>query len=385
MAIDFVAGDLNVTQIKVVGCGGGGNNAVNTMVSAGLKGVEFIAINTDKQALLTSEADVKIQIGEKITKGLGAGANPEIGAKAAEESLEEISQVLKGADMVFVTAGMGGGTGTGSAPVVAKLAREMGILTVGVVTKPFSFEGQLRAKNAASGIENLKDSVDTLITIPNDKLFDIAQKNTSLTDAFGVANDILRQGVQSISDIITGHGFINLDFADVKTIMKDSGYAHMGIGRAKGDNRAEDAALAAINSPILETSIDGARGVLLKISGSSLGILEVRQAAELIQQYVDPSANIIFGATMDETLGEEIEITVIATGFDTKKGPKIGSGFGLDKKPGVAPTGQYVRPESEGSSIFDKIKQENAEKESAKAEEADDEYEIPNFLKWNKN
>ena len=200
-----------------------------------------------------------------------------------------------------------------------------------------------------------------------------------------MANDILRQGVQSISDIITGHGFINLDFADVKTIMKDSGYAHMGIGRAKGDNRAEEAALAAINSPILETSIDGARGVLLKISGSSLGILEVRQAAELIQQYVDPSANIIFGATMDETLGEEIEITVIATGFDTKKGPKIGSGFGLDKKPGVAPTGQYVRPESEGSSIFDKIKQENAEKESAKAEEADDEYEIPNFLKWNKN
>ncbi len=379
MAIDFVAGDMNVTQIKVVGCGGGGNNAVNTMVSAGLKGVEFIAINTDKQALLTSEADVKIQIGEKITKGLGAGANPEIGAKAAEESIEEIQQVLKGADMVFVTAGMGGGTGTGSAPVVAKLAREMGILTVGVVTKPFSFEGQLRAKNAASGIENLKDSVDTLITIPNDKLFEIAQKNTLLTDAFAVANDILRQGVQSISDIITGHGFINLDFADVKTIMKSSGYAHMGIGRAKGDNRAEEAALAAINSPILETSIDGAKGVLLKISGASLGILEVRQAAELIQQYVDPAANIIFGATIDESLGDEIEITVIATGFDTKKGPTF-TGFG--KKEGE--NQPYVRPTN---SLFDTIKQENAERDAAKSEpaEKDDEYEIPNFLKWKKD
>ena len=272
MAIDFVVDENNTAQIKVVGCGGGGNNAVNTMIQSGLKGVEFIAINTDKQALASSDADVKIQIGEKITKGLGAGANPEIGMKSAEESIEEIAQVLKGADMVFVTAGMGGGTGTGSAPVIAQLAKEMGILTVGVVTKPFSFEGRLRMENALTGIENLKANVDTIITIPNDKLFEIAQKNTLLKDAFGVADDILRQGVQSISDIITGHGFINLDFADVKTIMKNSGYAHMGIGRAKGDNRAEDAAMAAIKSPILETSIDGAKGVLLNLSGAGLGI-----------------------------------------------------------------------------------------------------------------
>ena len=279
MAIDVIVNDLNVTQIKVVGCGGGGNNAVNTMVRAGLKGVEFIAINTDAQALLTSDADVKIQIGEKLTKGLGAGADPEIGRKAAEESEDEIAAALKGADMVFVTAGMGGGTGTGSAPIVAKIARELGILTVGVVTKPFSFEGKLRLENAVKGIDALKEGVDTLITIPNDKLFEIAQKNTLLTDAFAMANDVLKQGVQSISDIIVGQGFINLDFADVKTIMKNSGYAHMGIGIAKGENRAEEAALAAIKSPILETSIDGARGVLLNICGAGLGILEVRQAA----------------------------------------------------------------------------------------------------------
>ncbi len=372
MAMDFAVGRENVTQIKVIGCGGGGNNAINTMIDAGIQGVEFIAINTDKQALLKSKANVKIQIGEKITKGLGAGANPEIGQKSAEESIEEITQAIKGADMVFVTAGMGGGTGTGSAPIVAAIAKEMGILTVGVVTKPFGFEGRLRADNAVKGIENLKSAVDTLITIPNDKLFEIAQKNTLLTDAFGVANDILRQGVQSISDIITGSGLINLDFADVKSVMKDSGYAHMGVGVASGDNRAEDAALAAIQSPILETTIDGARGVLLSISAANLGILEVRQAAELIQQHVDPSANIIFGATLDETLGDDISITVIATGFDTKSGITFG---GISAKTEEAPKATtFGKP-----SIFDEIRAERGQ--AQETEEEDGGFDIPPFLK----
>lgn len=369
MAIDFALDNgMNVTQIKVVGCGGGGNNAVNTMILSNINGVEFIAINTDKQALLKSDADVKIQIGEKLTKGLGAGADPEIGRKAAEESLEEIAQALKGADMVFVTAGMGGGTGTGSAPVVANLAREMGILTVGVVTKPFGFEGKLRADNAVKGIENLRASVDTLITIPNDKLFEIAQKNTSLVDAFGTANDILRQGVQSITDIITGSGLINLDFADVKQIMKNSGHAHMGIGLAKGDNRAEEAALAAIQSPILETTIDGAKGVLLSISGANLGILEIKQAAELIQQYVDPSANIIFGAAIDESMGEEISITVIATGFDSKAGILFNK---EEKKLDSFSAGKK-------ETLFDQLK---AEREQTQAAEEDDGFNIPPFLR----
>ncbi len=376
MAMDFAVGKENVTQIKVIGCGGGGNNAINTMIDAGIQGVEFIAINTDKQALLKSKANVKIQIGEKITKGLGAGANPEIGQKSAEESIEEITQAIKGADMVFVTAGMGGGTGTGSAPIVAAIAKDMGILTVGVVTKPFGFEGRLRADNAVKGIENLGNAVDTLITIPNDKLFEIAQKNTLLTDAFGVANDILRQGVQSISDIITGSGLINLDFADVKSVMKDSGYAHMGVGVASGDNRAEEAALAAIQSPILETTIDGARGVLLSISAANLGILEVRQAAELIQQHVDPKANIIFGATIDETLGDDISITVIATGFDTKPGIHFSD---FSEKTEEAPkTTSFGKP-----SIFDEIRAERgqASQESKSSDDDEGGFDIPPFLK----
>ncbi len=379
MAIDVIVNDLNVTQIKVVGCGGGGNNAVNTMVRAGLKGVEFIAINTDAQALLSSDADVKIQIGEKLTKGLGAGADPEIGRKAAEESEDEIANALKGADMVFVTAGMGGGTGTGSAPVVAKIAKELGILTVGVVTKPFTFEGKLRASNAVNGIEVLKEGVDTLITIPNDKLFDIAQKGTLLTDAFAMANDVLKQGVQSISDIIVGQGFINLDFADVKTIMKNSGYAHMGIGTASGENRAEDAALAAIKSPILETTIDGAKGVLLNICGANLGILEVRQAAELIQQYVDPGANIIFGATIDESLDDQIKITVIATGFDTKP-RSIMDVIGTTSMPS-----EDTKDSSESKgSIFDQIRDEQKTSpavEHKSVGSVDDDYDIPAFLR----
>ena len=374
MAMDFIVDNNNGASIKVIGCGGGGNNALNTMIKAGFTGVEFIAINTDKQALVNSEADVKIQIGEKITKGLGAGADPQVGKKAAEESIEEIAQALKGADMVFVTAGMGGGTGTGSAPIVAQMAREMGILTVGVVTKPFSFEGRVRMENAMTGIENLKEAVDTLITIPNDKLFEVAQKNTSLTDAFIMADDILRQGIQSISDIITGHGFINLDFADVKSIMKDSGYAHMGIGIAKGDNRAEEAAMLAIKSPILETSIDGARGVIINLSGANLGILEVRQAAELIQQYADPAANIIFGATIDENAAnEELSITVIATGFDKKGGNPFGGKKSEPVNPQAAP---------KGTGLFDTLK---AEHEEAKQEQADDEdddsFKLPEFMR----
>jgi cell division protein FtsZ len=378
MAIDFALdGSTNVTQIKVVGCGGGGNNAVNTMIKAGIEDVEFIAINTDKQALLKSEADVKIQIGEKLTKGLGAGADPEIGRKAAEESIEEIGQALRGADKVFITAGMGGGTGTGSAPVVAGLAKEMGILTVGVVTKPFGFEGKPRSEKAVKGIESLKANVDTLITIPNDKLFEIAQKNTLLTDAFGMANDILRQGVQSISDTITGNGFINLDFADVKQVMKNAGYAHMGIGVAKGDNRAEEAALAAISSPLLETTIDGAKGVLLNISGANLGILEVRQAAEIIQQHIDPSANIIFGAAVDENAGEEISITVIATGFDSKSGIV----FTKPEEPAQPTFGM-----NKGTTLFDQLKAEREQtgvsSESSSSENDDkDGFNIPSFLR----
>ena len=305
-------------QIKVVGVGGAGNNAVNRMIEHGLKGVDFISINTDKQALYLSQATQKIQIGEKLTKGLGAGADPEIGQKAAEESREEILQVIKGSDMVFITAGMGGGTGTGAAPVVAELAKELGILTVGVVTKPFMFEGRRRAVNAEKGIELLKQQVDTLITIPNDRLLQVVEKRTSMMEAFKIADDVLRQGVQGISDLIAVPGLVNLDFADVRTIMKEKGLAHMGIGRAKGDNRATDAAKQAIQSPLLETTIDGARGVLLNITGGpDLGLFEVNEAAELVAQAADPDAQIIFGAVIDEKLEDEIQIIVMATGFET--------------------------------------------------------------------
>ncbi|MGI6049708.1 MAG: cell division protein FtsZ [Acetivibrionales bacterium] len=303
-------------RLKVVGIGGGGNNAVNRMISAGLRGVEFISVNTDKQALFLSQATTKIQIGDKLTKGLGAGANPEIGEKAANESRDEIAMAIKDADMVFVTAGMGGGTGTGGAPVVAQIAREMGILTVGVVTKPFLFEGKKRMMQAEAGIEALKDVVDTLVTIPNDRLLQIADKKMPLVKAFNLADDVLRQGVQGISDLIAVPGLINLDFADVKTIMLDTGIAHMGIGRASGENKAEEAAKQAIASPLLETTIDGARGVLLNITGGvDLGLQEVSMSAELIQAAADPDANIIFGAVIDENLKDELVITVIATGF----------------------------------------------------------------------
>lgn len=303
-------------QIKVVGVGGAGCNAVNRMVQYGLQGVEFIAVNTDKQALALNKGDVKIQIGEKLTKGLGAGADPEIGRKAADESRDTIVECLRGADMVFITAGMGGGTGTGAAPVVAQCAKEMGILTVGVVTKPFTFEGRIRMRNAEGGIENLKPAVDTLITIPNDKLISLVGRS-SLPDALRVADDVLRQGIQGISDLIAVPAMINLDFADVKTIMKEKGMAHMGIGSACGEKRASEAAKQAVESPLLETSIAGAKGILMNITGGpDLSLLEVNEAAELIQETADPDANIIFGADIDESMGDAIKITVIATGFD---------------------------------------------------------------------
>ena len=303
--------------IKVIGVGGAGNNAINRMIESGIKGVEFIAVNTDRQALQISKANTRIQIGEKLTRGLGAGANPDIGSQAAEESKSEIAEVLRGADMVFVTAGMGGGTGTGAAPIVAATAKELGILTIGVVTKPFTFEGKKRLTQAEKGIENLKGKVDTLVVIPNDKLLQIIDRKTSIVEAFKMADDILRQGVQGISDLISVPGLINLDFADVKTIMLNTGMAHMGIGRASGENRAEDAAKEAIQSPLLETSIEGARGVIINITGGpDLGLQEANTAAELVQRSVDPEANIIFGVVTDESLGDEIQITVIATGFE---------------------------------------------------------------------
>ena len=311
-----------MAKIKVIGVGGAGNNAVNRMVEMGVNGVEFIAVNTDRQALALSKAPMKIQIGEKITRCLGAGGDPLIGEKAAEESREEIANALKGSDMVFVTAGMGGGTGTGAAPIVAQIAKELGILTVGVVTKPFSFEGKKRMQSAERGVTSLKEKVDTLVAIPNDRLLQVSERKTSVIEAFTMSDEVLRQGVQGISDLIAVPGLINLDFADVKTIMYDTGMAHMGIGRATGENRAEEAAKQAINSPLLESSIEGARGVLLNITGGrDLGIFEVNTAAELVQKSIDPEANIIFGAVIDENMGDEISVTVIATGFDKDRIP----------------------------------------------------------------
>ena len=302
--------------IKVVGVGGGGTNAVNRMVDSGLRGVEFIAANTDAQALAMSDADVKLNIGHQLTKGLGAGANPDVGLGAANESRDEIKEALKGADMVFVTAGEGGGTGTGGAPVLAELARELGALTVGVVTKPFAFEGRKRAQQAEMGIQNLRDRVDTLIVIENDRLLQVVEKRTSVVDAFRMADDVLRQGVQGITDLITVPGLVNLDFADVKTIMRDAGSALMGIGAASGDNRAAEAARAAVSSPLLETSIEGATGILLNITGGpEIGLFEVNEAAEVVTSAADQNANVIFGAVIDDTVGDEVRVTVIATGF----------------------------------------------------------------------
>lgn len=314
-------------NIKVIGVGGGGNNAVNRMVDSDLKGVQFLSANTESQVLELSKADVTIQIGEKVTKGLGAGANPQIGEEAAQESREEIIKALEGADMVFVTAGMGGGTGTGAAPIVAECAKEVGALTVGVVTKPFAFEGKRRRAAAEKGIEFLTQKVDTIIVIPNDKLLQVVDKKCSVSDAFSKADEVLRQGIKGISDLIQIPGLINLDFADVKTIMTNQGEALMGIGEGTGENRAADAAKMAINSPLLETSIDGAKGILLNISGSSeLGIFEVNEAAQIISDAADPDANIIFGSVIDESLGDKVQVTVVATGFgnNAKSVPEFG-------------------------------------------------------------
>jgi cell division protein FtsZ len=303
--------------IKVVGIGGGGVNAINRMIEVGLKGVEFIAINTDAQALLMSDADVKLDIGRELTRGLGAGANPDVGRKAAEDHAEEIEEVIKGADMVFVTAGEGGGTGTGGAPVVARIARTLGALTIGVVTRPFTFEGRRRAVQAESGIDSLRNEVDTLIVIPNDRLLSISDRAVSVLDAFKSADQVLRSGVQGITDLITTPGLINLDFADVKSVMSNAGSALMGIGSARGDDRSVAAAEMAISSPLLEASIDGAHGVLLSISGGSdLGLFEINEAAQLVAQAAHPDANIIFGAVIDDALGDEVRVTVIAAGFD---------------------------------------------------------------------
>ncbi|MEV5241677.1 cell division protein FtsZ [Streptomyces cinnamoneus] len=312
--------------IKVVGIGGGGVNAINRMIEVGLKGVEFIAINTDAQALLMSDADVKLDVGRELTRGLGAGANPDVGRKAAEDHREEIEEVLKGADMVFVTAGEGGGTGTGGAPVVANIARSLGALTIGVVTRPFTFEGRRRANQAEDGIASLRDEVDTLIVIPNDRLLSISDRQVSVLDAFKSADQVLLSGVQGITDLITTPGLINLDFADVKSVMSEAGSALMGIGSARGDDRAVAAAEMAISSPLLEASIDGARGVLLSISGGSdLGLFEINEAAQLVSEAAHPEANIIFGAVIDDALGDEVRVTVIAAGFDGGQPPAKGS------------------------------------------------------------
>lgn len=335
-----------IALIKVVGVGGAGGNALNRMIKSNLRGIEFIAVNTDAQALYHSEAPTKINIGKATTRGLGAGSNPDVGRQSAEESEEEIRQTLEGADMVFITCGMGGGTGTGAAPVIADIAKEMGILTVGVVTRPFAFEGHRRIQQAEDGIENLKNKVDTLITIPNDKILSIIDKKTPLTEAFTVCDDVLRQGVQGIADLITVHGMINVDFADVKTVMENAGSALMGIGYGTGENRALEAAKAAIESPLLELSIDGAKGVLFNVTGGNdLSMFEVDEAAKIITEAADPDANIIFGAVINDAYTGEIKITVVATGFDEnmrdtpsiiRQHTSIGNGPGISSIPAIS-------------------------------------------------
>ena len=364
MAFGLETGPENVVSIKVVGVGGGGNNVVNRMVRSGAQGVDFVAVNTDKQALNASSANYKIQIGEKLTGGKGAGSNPEVGRKAAEESRNQMAKALESTDMVFITAGMGGGTGTGAAPVVAEIAREAGVLTVGVVTKPFGFEGRKRMAQAEQGIEELRSKVDSLVIIPNERLKYATDQKITFANAFAIADDVLRQAVQSISDLIRDTGFINLDFADVTAIMKDAGLAHMGVGRAAGKGKAEEAARMAISSPLLETSINGAKGVLINVTGSmDIGLEEVEQAATLVQQAVHPDALTIFGATFDETLDDEIRVTVIATGFDEEQQEaRITSNGGTaqaqaEKKPVLQPLdevkGEQAQDEMDKS--FDEI------------------------------
>lgn len=367
--LEFDTSMEELATIKVIGVGGGGNNAVNRMIEHGVEGVEFIAVNTDAQALNLSKAELKMQIGGKLTRGLGAGANPEVGKKAAEESKEQIEEVLKGADMVFVTAGMGGGTGTGAAPVIAQVAKDLGALTVGVVTRPFSFEGRRRATQAVSGIEALKDSVDTLIVIPNDRLLEIVDKNTPMLDAFREADNVLRQGVQGISDLIAKPGLINVDFADVKTIMHDKGSALMGIGIATGETRATEAAKKAISSPLLETSIDGAHGILMNITGgTNLSLYEVQEAADLVTSAADKEVNVIFGSVINENLNDEIVVTVIATGFDD-----------IVKKPEAKSRQQ--RPTTLHNQHAATKEEPTQQREPVQQPKVEDELDIPTFLR----
>jgi len=350
--------------IKVVGIGGGGCNAVNRMIDTGLKGVEFIAVNTDAQALLMSDADVKLDVGRQLTRGLGAGSDPDIGRQAAEEHRDEIEEVMKGADMIFITAGEGGGTGTGGAPVVAEIAKSLGALALGVVTRPFTFEGRRRATQAESGIQELKSKVDTLIIIPNDRLLQVSDDKTSMLNAFKMADEVLLQGVQGITDLITNPGLINIDFADVRMIMSDAGSALLGIGYASGEGRAINAARAAVSSPLLEASVEGARGIVLNVSGpSDLGILEVNEAAEIVTQASHPDANIIFGAVVDDTLGDEVRVTVIAAGFDRYEGERQRYGR------------EYV------SSLGLRDDEQGDAGGAPSSADPDDEFDVPEFLR----
>ncbi len=387
MMLEF---DTNVDAaavIKVIGVGGGGNNAVNRMIEHGVQGVEFIAVNTDAQALNLSSAEVKLQIGAKLTRGLGAGANPEVGKKAAEESKEQIEEALRGADMVFVTAGMGGGTGTGAAPVIAQIAKDLGALTVGVVTRPFTFEGRKRSTQAIGGITSMKESVDTLIVIPNDKLLEIVDKNTPMLEAFREADNVLRQGVQGISDLIATPGLINLDFADVKTIMSNKGSALMGIGMSTGENRAAEAAKKAISSPLLETSIDGAKGVIMNITGgSNLSLFEVQEAADIVASASDEDVNMIFGSVINDNLKDEIIVTVIATGFSeeqlnaTRPARSAGYGSSRPQPREQAPIQQTpVRERREEAPQYQQ--QETPPTRQPQANQNEDALDIPTFLR----
>lgn len=378
--LEFETGFNHQATLKVIGVGGGGNNAVNRMIDEGMQNVEFIAINTDGQALNLSKAESKIQIGEKLTRGLGAGANPEIGKKAAEESREQIEDAIQGADMVFVTAGMGGGTGTGAAPVVAKIAKEMGALTVGVVTRPFSFEGRKRQTQAAAGVEQMKAAVDTLIVIPNDRLLDIVDKSTPMMEAFKEADNVLRQGVQGISDLIAVSGEVNLDFADVKTIMTDKGSALMGIGVSSGENRAVDAAKKAISSPLLETSIVGAQGVLMNITGGeNLSLFEAQEAADIVQDAADEDVNMIFGTVINPELEDEIIITVIATGFNEKPVARDNTRPTQVERTPQQRTSFEERDEVEENS-FEPIRTSFDEEPRARREERNDS-DVPSFIR----
>ncbi|EEL69396.1 MULTISPECIES: cell division protein FtsZ [Bacillus] len=378
--LEFDTTQDQLANIKVIGVGGGGNNAVNRMIEHGVQGVDFIAVNTDAQALNLSKAETKMQIGGKLTRGLGAGANPEVGKKAAEESKEQIQEALRGADMVFVTAGMGGGTGTGAAPVVAQVAKELGALTVGVVTRPFTFEGRKRATQAASGIASFKENVDTLIVIPNDRLLEIVDKNTPMLEAFREADNVLRQGVQGISDLIATPGLINLDFADVKTIMSNRGSALMGIGSGNGENRAAEAAKKAISSPLLETSIDGAQGVIMNITGgANLSLYEVQEAADIVASASDPEVNMIFGSVINEGLKDDIVVTVIATGFDDSASTQ-------PPKPIIRPTANHTQQQQQP--VAQPSKQREVKREMKREEPVmhdrhtdSDDIDIPAFLR----